>query len=416
MKRMRMLYDLATNFDDELIRRVAPYGVVKSLYGKLQKDIVGGGRPSFAIGPVSEKQLERHIDVAHEHGMKFSYLFNALCSDNREFAGRTNGQMRDFVKHLQNIGVDIITIGSPFMLQLVKDVAPEMGTCVSVYNDVDSTERIRAWEQMGADELTLHYGFNRSFKKLAQALKATDLNLRIIANNTCLHDCIYRTNHANALAHSSQSKHESDGFFLDFYSLNCGMEKFESPGKFIAADWIRPEDVHHYEELCESLGKTNLTFKLTERSRPTDWLVRVVKAYAEQSYDGNLFDILNYRTAEFANVQKSTFVRGALMGKARVGKMREMQKAVFPTPVYVDNKSLEGFMEPFLRGHDCSAEVCGVDGWGVEDPKDTKGSCSYCRTIAEQYLRFNGGESARQEAIDNARRSVSDLVSGEMFR
>ena len=413
---MDMKYDLATNFDNGLIERIAPYGVVKSLYGKLASDVVGGGRPSFAIGDISKKQLESHIQVAHEHGIKFSYLFNALCSDNREFSGKTNLQMRDFIKYIQDTGTDIITIGSPYMLQLVKDVAPEMKTSVSVYEDVDSVERMQAWEKIGADELTLHYGFNRNFKKLTKALQTTDLNLRLLANNTCLHECIYRANHANALAHSSQSKHESGGFFLDFYSLNCGKEKFESPGKFIASEWIRPEDVHHYEELCDSLGKTNLTLKLTERSRPTDWLVNVVKAYAEQSYEGNLFDILNYRNEEFSAIQKSTFIKGAILGKARAGKMRQMSEAIFPTQVYLNNKSLDNFITPFLNGKDCSQQICDIEGWKEDKTPKLGNSCSYCRDIAEEHLDFIGGEPARQEAVKKAKNSLGDLLSGGMFK
>lgn len=411
-----MKYDLATNFDNGLIERISGFGVVKSLYGKLASDIIGGGRPSFAIGNISKKQLESHIKVAHEHRIKFSYLFNALCSDNREFSGKTNTQMRDFIKYIQDTGTDIITTGSPFMLQLVKDVAPEMKTSVSIYDDVDSVERMRVWEKIGADELTLHYGFNRNFKKLSKAIQSTDLNLRLIANNTCLHECIYRTNHANALAHSSQSKHESGGFFLDFYSLNCGKEKFESPGKFIAADWIRPEDVHYYEELCDKLGKTNLTLKLTERSRPTDWLINVVKAYAEKSYDGNLFDILNYRNQEFSKIQKSKFIKGAILGKAKAGKMKSMQEAIFPTQVYLNNKDLEGFIGPFLNGKDCSQQICDIEGWKEDEISKPDNSCSYCKDIAEKHLEFIGGESARQEVIKKAKNSLRDLLSGGMFK
>ncbi len=413
---MRMKYDLATNFDNELIEKVAPYQVVKCLYGMLSQSIIGGGRPSFTIPNISQKQLKKHIKTAHKHGIKFNYLFNALCSGNREFIGKTNLQIRDFIKSIQDTGTDSVTIGSPFMLKLVKDVAPNLEISVSVYDDVDTIEKIRAWEKLGADELTLHYGFNRNFKKLEQALKSTDLNLRLIANNTCLHDCIYQTNHANALAHSSQSKHESGGFFLDYYSLNCGKEKFESPGKFIAADWIRPEDVHYYEEVCDKLGKTNLSLKLTERSRPTLWLTKVVKAYAEKSYDGNLFDILNYRNNEFTQVSKAPFIKAALLRKARGNKMLDFQKAVFPTQVYINNKDLNGFMNYFIKGHDCSQHICDIEGWKQEKKEKPANSCSYCRDIAEKYLSFIGGEQARQQAIEKAENSISDLLSGGMFK
>lgn len=413
---MEIEYDLATNFDNKLIERVAEFGVVKSLYGKLASDVVGGGRPSFTIPKISQKQLQNHINLAHTKNIKFNYLFNALCSDNREFIGKTNSQIRDFVKYIQDTGVDIVTVGSPFMLKLVKDVSPNLEVSVSVYNDIDTLDRIRAWEELGADELTLHYGFNRNFKKLEQALELTNLNLRLIANNTCLHDCIYRTNHANALAHSSQSNHESKGFFLDFYSLNCGKEKFESPGKFIAADWIRPEDVHHYEELCDKLGKSNLTLKLTERSRPTWWLTKVVKAYSEKSYDGNLFDILNYRNKEFTQVNKTPFVKAALLGKAKAKKMVKMQEAIFPTKVYLNNRDLNGFIDIFVKGHDCNMYSCDIKGWKNSKSEKLQNSCSYCRDIAEKHLSFIGGEKARQQSLENAKNSLKDLEKGEMFK
>ena len=411
-----MRYDLATNFDNHLIENIAPYKIVKSIYGKLASDIVGGGRPSFTLPKISQKELKTHIDTAHNNGIKFNYLFNALCSDNREFIGKTNLQIRDFIKSVQDTGADIITVGSPFMLQLVKDVAPRLEVSVSVYNDIDTIEKIKAWEKLGADELTLHYGFNRNFKELEKALQSTDLNLRLIANNTCLHDCIYRSNHANALAHSSQEKHESGGFFLDFYSLNCGKEKFESPGKFIAADWIRPEDVYYYEELCNKLEKTNLSLKLTERSRPTKWLTAVVKAYAEKSYNGNLFDILNYRNNEFAQINKTPFIKGAILGKANTQKMKKMSEAIFSTQIYLNNKDLSNFIELFVNGHDCSQYVCDIEGWKQEIKQKTKDSCSYCKNIAEKHLNFVGGEQARQQALKNAKDSISDLLSGGMFK
>ena len=48
-----------------------------------------------------------------------------------------------------------------------------------------------------------------------------------------------------------------------------GLQKIKNPAEILMSDWIRPEDVHHYEELADKLGKTNLTLKLTDRARPT---------------------------------------------------------------------------------------------------------------------------------------------------
>ena len=415
---MRIKLDLATNFDDELVRQVGELGSVKSIYGKLREDIVGGGRPNFTLPDPSKKDLERHIALAHNYGIQFNYLLNALCTDNREFIAGTNKKMRAFVRELKGRGVDYVTVGSPFMLRMVKEQEPGMKVSVSVYNDIDSPEKIAEWQRLGADELTLHYSFNRNFKRLERALETADVDLRIIANNVCLHECLYRTNHANALAHSSQTGHESGGFFLDYFSMNCGREKLANPVKLISADWIRPEDVHLYEELCDRLGKDNLTIKLTDRSRTTDWLVNVARAYTQRSHEGNLFDILNFiGNKGYAKVRRGKFVIGALTGKARTGKMLEFQDAVFLTPVHADNKAFEGFMERFLDpNHNCDEHVCDDQGWPKSSSEQRpKNLCGYCRHWAEKTLSFVGGEDARQEALKKCKKSTKDMETGETF-
>jgi len=111
---MEMRYDLATNFDNKLIENISEFGAVKCLYGMPKQSIVGGGRPSFTIPKISQKQLKKHIETAHKYGIKFNYLFNALCSNNREFS-KKNLQIRDFIKYVEDAGADFVTVGSPFM-------------------------------------------------------------------------------------------------------------------------------------------------------------------------------------------------------------------------------------------------------------------------------------------------------------
>lgn len=410
---MEIRYDLATNFDNELIKRVADLNVVRNLYGKLKEDVIGGGRPNFALPDVSRKDLEKHISLAHQNKISFNYLLNALCMDNREVIASTNKQIRGFVSYLEKIGADSVTVGSPFILRLVKENSP-LKVSVSVYNDIDSLQRIKEWCQLGADELTLHYSYNRNFRKLEDVLKKFDIDFRLIANNVCLHECIYRTNHAASLAHSSQTNHESEGFFLDYYSLKCGRDKIANPVKLITSDWIRPEDVHFYEELCDKVGKKNLSLKLTERTRTTEWLVSAVQAYAQRRKDGNLFDIINFvGNKAYAQINKGSFVKGAITGKAKPGKMLDFQKAVFLTPVYADNRALDGFIDFFLQ-HDCDANVCDDIGW-PDSQTNVPGACGYCRNWAKKALQFPRGEQERQKAIKAGDKSIQDFEKGGMF-
>ena len=116
--------------------------------------------------------------------------------------------------------------------------------------------------------------------------------MRVIANAICLHGCPFLISHGAGQAHASQEGHASCGAYLDCNAFMCMLLKFRAPYRLIASDWIRPEDAHYYEELCDRVGYKRFSLKLLERTRDTAFLCRVVEAYVDERYDGNLIDIL----------------------------------------------------------------------------------------------------------------------------
>ena len=55
-----MKISLATNFDDELIDKIKHYPIYE-MYGKLNVDIIGGGRPSNYLNKLDLKKFEKHV-------------------------------------------------------------------------------------------------------------------------------------------------------------------------------------------------------------------------------------------------------------------------------------------------------------------------------------------------------------------
>jgi len=172
------------------------------------------------------------------------------------------------------------------------------------------------------------------------------------------------------------------------------------------SDWIRPEDVHHYEELGEKAENTNLVLKLTDRARKTDWLVNVVKAYAEKSYDGNLMDILNYvgNKGGYQQIKKAPMIKGALTGKIGWGLLKLKAATLLPE-VYIDNKGLNGFLDHFLN-KPCEDMTCYTG-------DKTYGECRFCYNLGERVVRID--EDKRKEAIGNVEEVISKIESGEIF-
>ncbi len=281
-----MQFSLATNFDDALIDQVSGLPVTE-LFGKLSKDSVGGGRASYQIVGVGRRRVEEHVGHARRAGIGFNYLLNAACTDNLEFTRRGQKELRRLLDWLVEIGVESVTLSSPFLLRIVKERYPKLRTRVSVFACVDHLRKARMWEEMGADCLMLDALLvNREFQLLRSIRKGIRCELQLLVNNVCMQSCAMSHYHMNTLAHASQSGHSTGGFFIDWCFLQCTMKKLLDPVEYLRADWIRPEDIHLYEEMGYD------SFKIAERGAPTAVLVNRVKAYAERRFDGNLLDLV----------------------------------------------------------------------------------------------------------------------------
>jgi hypothetical protein len=66
----------------------------------------------------------------------------------------------------------------------------------------------------------------------------------------------------------------------------CVFTVSKHPHKVFSSPFIRPEDLHRYEDI------TNI-FKLSTRNFETERIEKTLKAYIAREYDGNLVEILN---------------------------------------------------------------------------------------------------------------------------
>jgi collagenase-like PrtC family protease len=196
-RNFKMKYTVATNFDPEVVEEITRFNkdnVFYSVFGKLKKDIIGGGRSSINLPHVSIQELKDYIKLCHSRGLKFNYLLNPICLGNREFVKKEHYKILKFFDCLLNVGVDNVTINSPYLCELVKKQFPNLKITIGHFAYVSTIRQISYWEELGADEITLQHYINRNFKLLEEMLlytKKSGIGLRIIANNFCLHDCPY---------------------------------------------------------------------------------------------------------------------------------------------------------------------------------------------------------------------------------
>ncbi len=406
-----MRLSVATNFDPLLIEAVRGYPVVE-LFGKLREDAVGGGRAPYQLAPVTRRELAEHVRQARAAGIGFNYLLNASCLGNREITRAGQRDIEEIAGWLGGIGVDSVTVASPYLLALLKARFPRLKVRISVFGGVDRVRKARMWEDMGADCIVLDSLLvNRELGTLARIRKSVSCDLELLVNNNCLSACALSPSHMNALAHAGQSWHGNRGFFIDWCFLKCTEMKLRDPVNYVRSEWIRPEDLAVYEELGYDL------FKIAERDIPTAIMAARVKAYAERRYDGNLLDLVQPYAFGGVGAQERYYRRGigwflryavrpGLANPARMMVLKRLADALSmtrpvagPPPVFVDNRALDGFMERF-RKEGCRDADCEV--------------CRWCHDFAARAVRVD--EAHRERALRAFDALFGALDGGAMWR
>jgi collagenase-like PrtC family protease len=406
-----MRLSVATNFDPLLIESIKAYPVVE-LFGKLREDAVGGGRAPYQLAPVTRRRLAEHVRQARRAGIEFNYLLNASCLGNREITRAGQMEIEELAGWICEIGVASVTVAAPYLLKLIKSRYPRLKVRVSVFGGVDRVRKAQMWEELGADSIVLDsLLINRELSTLEAIRKSVKCDLELLANNNCIAGCALSPMHMNALSHAGQSWHGNEGFFIDWCLLKCTEMKLRDPVNFLRSEWIRPEDLHLYEELGYD------RFKIAERDIPTSLMASRLKAYAERRYEGNLLDLV--QPYGFRDVKDSGrynrhgfgwllrfFFRPMLANPARMLLLKHLADLLSMTRpaegdplVYIDNRALDGFMERF-RERGCREEDCG--------------ECRWCHEFAGKSLRMDEGKRALAlAACDEIFRALHD---GSMWR
>lgn len=366
-----MKISLATNFDDNLIDEVKNYPIYE-IYGKLKNDFIGGGRPDNTLINVQKQRFEEHVRKVRDAGIKFNYLLNGSCLSNNEQDKNWQNNFKKFLNYLKSVGVNALTVTNPYILQFVKKYFKNDFTVrISTFACIDSYEKAKYWEEMGADYICVDFvKINRDFKTLKYMVdNLKHAKIEILVTNSCLKNCPMIHTHTNALSHASMVNNNKNNY-EDWSLFYCQKKELENLEEYIKSPWVRPEDIKYYEDI----GIEH--FKITERDFPTSELLKRVKAYTKRKYDGNLLDLIQGHGALVdKNIQfekKEVNTREEIYDEIRrvrgLGRVRECDRHI-----YIDNGKLENFIKFFVENK-CTNQC---------------DKCNYCKTIAKRVIEKN---------------------------
>lgn len=392
-----MKLSVPTNWQPDLLEKINKSKVAE-IYGKLDRDPVGGGRPSFILSYISKSQAKEYISAVHKTGLKFNYLLNASCLGNIEWTAQGQKRIRKFLDWLTTIGVDVVTVALPYLLQVVKKCYPHFATKISVCAGIDDPIQAKYWEDLGANEISLSpWAVNRDFKLLRRIRAAVNCDLQIYANTRCLMGCPFANYHYSSISHSSTSSGINNDFFIDYCMYSCAYLTLLEPWKLIASCWIRPEDLHYYKEAGIN------TVKLSERGIKTEYIQRIVEAYTVEKYEGNLMDLFLSPSKSLMFSRKYSWKKIKFFfhpfGVDLFKLHRFLTRIPADDPTHLDNNKLDGFLKFFIE-EKCRQGNCD--------------ECGYCRAVADKALHMP--ESYRDKMLGIYKDLLEEIVDGGLFK
>ncbi|BBG24856.1 peptidase U32 family protein [Sulfuracidifex tepidarius] len=342
---------VGTNFEDSLIENIGKFPV-KYLFGSETKTVTGHGRASFVLPNVDRERLKVHASIAHEKGIRFLYTMNTATLGGEEYSGKFMSKVMKEVDSLSEI-VDGFIVALPILISYIRREFPDKEISVSSYSRVYNVREAEEYYMMGVDTVIAHEDVNRNFRTLKEMRKFIDVE--VITNNSCLWGCPYRRTH-DVISSITSREDQDRKVWFEYPILMCATDVRNDLNNLIRMRWIRPEDLHFYEEIGID------RFKIAGRNKSTEWITRAVKAYSERKYEGNLLDIVSYP-----------------QGRAVPKVMRKVGGPSYYDvleKVKVDNSEFPERWLNFFKYNECESKRC-------ED-------CKYCDIIAERVLKVEG--------------------------
>lgn len=392
---------MAANYDEALVPDLAQYPVTE-VYGKFDADCVGGGRPSYLGSGISTEALGKYVAELKRHGITFNYLLNSACIGNREWTRSWEKRFSALLSKLEALDIDTLTVSVPFLLERIKRTFPDFRVKAGIFAQIDTPSRAQFWENIGADALTLEsFSINRDFERLAAIRDSVKCELQVIANHCCLPNCPMQSYHQNGFAHSSNG---SGRLFLDYCFLRCSQSRLEDPVLFIKSNWIRPEDLPAYERLGID------TVKLTERGLPSSEVLKRVRAYSEQHFDGNLAELLLHCGLP-ESAQRSSLWAARNFFRPRqcrpwklkpvfeLARQQGMLGSINPMPIQIANDKIPDDFLATVAAKNCVLNGCRT--------------CSYCDEIAADAVTVD--QDFRSMSLRKFREVMTDFHRGGLW-
>ena len=234
----------------------------------------------------AQGRMEEELRAIKAMGIKLDLLFNGNCYGEYALSEKLANSVVSILEHLACAvgGVEIVTTTSPAIAHTVKKHFPSIEVRASVNMKIGTVKGMEYLADL-FDSFHVQRDYNRDIPHLRMLKEWADAHgkkLILLANSGCFANCSGQTFHDNLVAHESEVCEISN--LKDFMPYVCwkALKNKENWPMLLQNTWIRPEDLHHYEGLFD-------TIKLATRMHALPGMV--IDAYARRNFCGNTLDL-----------------------------------------------------------------------------------------------------------------------------
>lgn len=279
-----MKFSIGYNNDIEGFLRIMKrhHDKIKSIYFPLPQEYMGSGRAPIKK-PAEKYQQEINLLLKLATKLKITpiLLLNSTIINYTKIQKVLKVLKTLYEKKL----IRHVVLTDPYLMTRIKKNFPDIIIEISILAHVRTIQEAKYYKDIGANIITIDREKIRNIPfitKISQIIKP-----KILVNEGCLKNCIYRYSHYNNLCLASSMKNYKLDYFRS-YSIDkmCLITVSKYPQKIFSSPFIRPEDLKFYSHL-------NLDYKISSRNWSSNQLEEALVAYYTQNYKGNLINLLN---------------------------------------------------------------------------------------------------------------------------
>ena len=219
----------------------------------------------------AQARLEEELRTVRGMGIRLDLLLNANCYGGEAVSKALAGRICSIAAHLEEAvgGLDIVTTTSPFAAHVLKENFPHIERRASVNMRIGEVKGMEYLADL-FDSFYIRREYNRDFGRIRELRAWANANgkkLLMLANSGCMNFCSGQTFHDNLVAHEAEVSQTCN--LPGFLPHTC-WRYLRDPAHRVSVlqnSWVRPEDLHRYEGLFDTVKLATRMHRLPGRLR-----------------------------------------------------------------------------------------------------------------------------------------------------